>query len=111
MPRANRHFLPGQLWHIAQRCHRKAFLFKFARDRNRYLRWPFEARKRFGLRVLNYVVASNHVRLLGKDAGEHAVSGPQADHLLRFFCAREASSRASHGRISLNQRVPRLLKM
>ena len=29
MPRANRHFLPSQLWHITHRCNEKAFLFKF----------------------------------------------------------------------------------
>ena len=53
MPRAHRHFIPGQLWHITHRCHEKAFLLKFARDRCRYLRWLFEAKKRFGLCVLN----------------------------------------------------------
>ena len=26
MPRANRHFLPGQLWHITHRCHEKSYL-------------------------------------------------------------------------------------
>jgi hypothetical protein len=29
MPRANRHFLPGYVWHITHRCHRKNFLLKF----------------------------------------------------------------------------------
>ena len=33
MPRANRHFLPGHVWHITHRCHEKKFLLKFARDR------------------------------------------------------------------------------
>ena len=74
MPRANRHFLPGQLWHITHRCHEKAFLLKFARDRRRYLRWLFEARKRFGLCVLNYVVTSNHIHLLVKDTGEGVIA-------------------------------------
>lgn len=74
MPRANRHFLPGQLWHITHRCHEKAFLFKFARDRRRYLRWLFEAKKRFGLCVLNYVVTSNHIHLLVKDTEERAIA-------------------------------------
>jgi putative transposase len=53
MPRANRFFLPGHVWHIAHRCHRREFLFKFSRDRTIYLRWLFEARKRFGVCVLN----------------------------------------------------------
>ena len=51
MPRANRHFLPGYIWHITHRCHQKKFLLKFARDRRRYLHWVFEAKKRFGLSV------------------------------------------------------------
>ena len=44
----------GQLWHITHRCHRKQFLLKFARDRRAWVRWLYEARKRFGLCVLNY---------------------------------------------------------
>jgi putative transposase len=74
MPRANRHFLPGQVWHITHGCHEKAFLLKFSRDRRRYLRWLFEAKMRFGLCVLNYVVTSNHVHLLVKDTEEKAIA-------------------------------------
>ncbi len=33
MPRANRHFVSGHVWHITHRCHKKEFLLKFARDR------------------------------------------------------------------------------
>jgi REP element-mobilizing transposase RayT len=67
MPRANRHFLPGHVWHITHRCHQRKFLLKFARDRRRYLHWVFEAKKRLGLSVLNYTVTSNHVHLLVND--------------------------------------------
>ncbi len=74
MPRANRCFLPGQVWHITHRCHEKAFLLKFGRDRQRYLRWVFEAKKRFGLCVLNYAVTSNHVHLLVKDRTKDAIA-------------------------------------
>lgn len=74
MPRANRHFLPGQFWHITHRCHEKAFLLKFARDRRRYRHWLFEARKRFGLCILNYVVTSNHIHLLVKGTGAQVIS-------------------------------------
>ncbi len=73
MPRANRHFLPGYVWHLTHRCHHQACLLKFARDRRRYLRWLFEAKKRFGLSVLNYMVTSNHVHLLVKDIGGQVV--------------------------------------
>jgi putative transposase len=74
MPRAHRHFLPGQFWHITHRCHEKAFLLKFARDRRRYLRWLFEAKKRFGLCVLNYAVTSNHIHLLVEDTEERTIA-------------------------------------
>ena len=33
MARANRHFLPGCIWHITHRCHKRESLLKFARDR------------------------------------------------------------------------------
>ena len=33
MPRANRYFLPGHVWHITHRCHQKDFLLKFSKDR------------------------------------------------------------------------------
>ena len=74
MPRANRHFLPGYIWHITHRCHRKNFLLKFARDRRSYLGWLFEAKKRFGLSVLNYIVTCNHVHLLIKDTGSNVIA-------------------------------------
>ena len=46
MPRANRYFIPGYVWHITHRCHQREFLLKFERDRRRYLHWVFEAKKR-----------------------------------------------------------------
>ncbi len=74
MPRANRYFLPGYIWHITHRCHKKDFLLKFSRDRQRWMYWLFEAKKRYGLCVLNYVVTSNHIHLLVKDTGEGVIS-------------------------------------
>ncbi len=32
MPRANRHHLPGCIWHLTHRCHRREFLLTFARE-------------------------------------------------------------------------------
>jgi putative transposase len=74
MPRAHRHFISGHVWHITHRCHRKDFLLKFARDRSTYVRWLFEAKKRFGLEVLNYVVTSNHIHLLVRDSGSDVIA-------------------------------------
>ena len=58
MARAKRHFIPGKIWHITHRCHKREFLLKFARDRRRWMHWLFEARKRYGLTVLNHMVTS-----------------------------------------------------
>lgn len=69
MPRASRYFLPGHVWHITHRCHKKDFLLKFAADRRGWVRWLFEAKKRYGLCILNYLATSNHVHLLLKDLG------------------------------------------
>ena len=74
MARANRHFLPGYIWHITHRCHKKEFLFKFSRDRKRWLAWLFQSKKRFGLSILNYIVTSNHIHLLALDSGDGAIS-------------------------------------
>jgi putative transposase len=70
MARANRHYIPGCIWHITHRCHKKEFLLKFAHDRYRFVSWLGEARKRFGVQILNYTVTSNHVHLLVKDSGD-----------------------------------------
>ena len=67
MPRANRYFLPGYTWHITHRCHKQEFLFKFSKDRKRWINWLFEAKNRFNLKVLNYMVTSNHIHLLVTD--------------------------------------------
>ena len=64
MARAQRHYIPGQIWHITHRCHKREFLLKFAKDRRRWLQWLFEAKKRYGLPILNYTVTSNHIHLL-----------------------------------------------
>jgi len=73
MPRANRYFLPGYVWHITHRCHKKEFLLKFHKDRANWIRWLFEAKKRYGLSVLNYMVTSNHIHLLVHDTGKDVI--------------------------------------
>ncbi len=39
MARAKRHYIPEQIWHITHRCHKREFLLKFAKDRQRWLQW------------------------------------------------------------------------
>ena len=74
MPRANRYFLPGYVWHITHRCHKQEFLLKFGQDKRRWLHWLFEAKKRYGLSILNYIVTSNHIHLLVVDTHEGVIA-------------------------------------
>ena len=67
MPRANRCFLPGYVWHITHRCHDRAFLLKAAAGRDVWRRWLWAATSRYGLSVLNFVATSNHIHLLVHD--------------------------------------------
>ena len=73
MARAKRHYIPGQIWHITHRCHKREFLLKLAKDRRRWLQWLFEAKRRYGLTILNYAVTSNHIHLLVQDEGDRDV--------------------------------------
>ena len=73
MARANRHFIPGSVWHITHRSHKKEFLLRFGRERQRRLQRLFEGKKRFGTFILNHAVTSNHIHLLVKDDREGEV--------------------------------------
>jgi len=117
MPRANRYFLPGHVWHITHRCHQKDFLLKFAKDRQRWRRWLFEAKKRYSLCVLNYIITSNHIHLLVRDCGQgeiaksmQLIAGRTAQEYNqrkgRFDPVNNLASIYNHGcRISLPRRV------
>jgi len=91
MPRANRSFIPNQIWHITHRCHKKEFLLKFKRDRERWLYWLFESKKRFGLTVLDYIVTSNHIHLLVEDGANQEVA--QSMQLIAGRTAQEYNQR------------------
>jgi len=92
MPRANRYHIPGCVWHITHRCHKKDFLFKFARDRRRWIRWLFEAKKRYGLSILNHMVTFNHIHLLVVD-GEDGWTIPRSMQLVAGRIAQEYNQR------------------
>lgn len=74
MPRANRFYIPGLVWHLTHRCHDRQFLLKFERDRARWRYWMFQARARYGLSILNYIVTSNHVHLLVRETERGCVA-------------------------------------
>nr|WP_217907575.1 transposase [Desulfosediminicola ganghwensis] len=92
MARAKRHYLPGQVWHITHRCHKKDFLLKLKMDRQRWLHWLYEARKRYGLTILDYTVTSNHIHLLVfDDQGRDVI--PQSIKLVAGRTGQEYNSR------------------
>ena len=91
MPRAHRHYIPGCVWHITHRCHKQEFLLKFEKDRRRWCHWLFEAKKRYGLCVLNYIATSNHVHLLVVDTKEDVI--PKSLQLVAGRTAQEFNIR------------------
>lgn len=93
MPRANRHYIPGYIWHITHRCHKQEFLLKLVKDRQRWIHWLFEAKKRFGLCILNFVVTSNHIHLLVLDSGNDVI--PKSMQLVAGRTAQEFNLRTN----------------
>jgi len=53
---------------------------KFNKDKKKWIHWLWEARKRFGLLVLNYTVTSNHIHLLALENDQHSIA--QSLHLI-----------------------------
>lgn len=92
MPRGNRYYIPGMIWHITHRCHKKEFLLKFVRDRRRWLRWLYEAKKHLDTRILNYNVTSNHIHLLIQDGGSRETL-PKTIQMIAGRTAREYNIR------------------
>lgn len=74
MPRANRFFISGHIYHLTHRCHDGNFLLKFDKDKKNWLDWLFEGKSRFHLSILNYVVTFNHIHLLVQDTGKEVIS-------------------------------------
>jgi REP-associated tyrosine transposase len=64
VPRANRYFLPGKLYHLIHRCHDRQFLFKFAKNRYRYRQIMWESLDHFAVEVFSYCLTSNHTHFL-----------------------------------------------
>lgn len=79
MSRASRVYIPGHVFHITQRCHKKEFLLKFKQDRSRYRYWLFKASQRYDISVLNYIITSNHIHLLIKEN-----NGPSVQKAMQY---------------------------
>lgn len=81
MARANRHFIQGYIWHLTHRCHKREFLLKFSRDRNRWMELLFEAKRRYQLSILNFIATSNHIHVI-VSASSGSESIPRAMQLI-----------------------------
>ena len=55
------------------------------------MRWLFEAKKRYGLCVLNYMVTSNHIHLLVEDSGGKVIQ--RSIQLIAGITARDYNRR------------------
>jgi putative transposase len=64
MPRANRYILGGRLYHVTHRCHNRAFLLKFQRDRDAYRAMLRARLTPLEVSLFGYCLTSNHVHLL-----------------------------------------------
>jgi len=105
LARANRHYIPGYVWHITHRCHKREFLLKFARDQRRWLQWLFEAKKRLGTSILNYAVTSNHIHLVIRDdKGEEVI--PQTMQLIAGRTGQEYNQRKGRKKLVLHRALP-----
>ena len=74
MPRANRYFQPGCLYHLTHRCHDRKFLFRFGVVRTEYRKRLRRALNQFEVSLLAYCITSNHTHLLAEAPNETALS-------------------------------------
>lgn len=74
MPRANRYFVPGKLYHLTHRCHNCQFLFKFARDRDEYRQLLWSSVREFPVTVFAFCITSNQTHVLASSDSPEAIS-------------------------------------
>jgi len=100
MPRANRYIIPGQYYHVTHRCHNKAFLLKFARDRNEYRQRLRELLPSVAVHLLGFTITSNHVHLLLQSRASHQ-STDEISQLMQLMQGQHAQAfnrrRQRHG--------------
>lgn len=100
MGRAHRLKVEGGIFHLTQRCHNRAFLLKFARDRDAYRAKMRELLGKFKISLLDYCLTSNHVHLLIEADDRLEVSGYMrqvAGEFARGYNRRKARSNAFWG--------------
>ena len=112
MARVKRHYLPGHVWHITHRCHKKEFLLKFARDRCQWLQWLFEAKKRYGIRRVAWPDPKAARRIF--EAIRQLMSPPEPQKranlkIANFLTVEDSPSRCSGTAGSFKQRKRKLV--
>ena len=80
MPRMKRKILPGRSYHITHRCYNREFRYQRAIERNNYRMRVFEMSRKYNVKVLDYMITSNHVHLL-----LWADSGREISEAMRFL--------------------------
>ena len=75
MPRTNRLRTEGGVFHLTHRCHNRAFLLKFARDRDTYRSMLREHLRPYKVALLDFCVTCNHVHLLVDTDDHRKLSG------------------------------------
>ena len=103
MPRANRTgggSSEGGVFHLTHRCHNRAFLLKFSRDRDAYRSRIREHLRQYEVYVLDYCITSNHVHILVDAPDRSEVSGfmrESASELARGYNRRKQRTNAFWG--------------
>lgn len=92
MSRGKLYYVPGYVWHLTHRCHNKEFLLEHDSDKQNWMHWVYRAMVKYGLRILNYAVTSNHIHLLVFDEGRRKVI-PRSMQLAESRTAREYNLR------------------
>ena len=77
---------------------------KFDKDKKRWMKWLFEAKKRFGLCILNYCITSNHVHLLVHEGKEDII--PKSIQLMAGMVGREYNQRKKRKGAFWDDRYP-----
>lgn len=92
MSRAKLYYVPGYVWHLTHRCHNKEYLLEQGCDKDNWMKWVCRAIMKYGLRILNYAVTSNHIHMLVFDEGRRKVI-PRSMQLCESRTAREYNNR------------------
>lgn len=91
MPRGKRYIVAGHTYHVTHRCHNRAFLLKFKRDRTRYRELLRRRLAEQRISLFSYCITSNHVHLLlrpdpadGPDTLSRLMQGLEGDFAQEF---------------------------